>query len=72
MQAYLYQSGPYASIYLLGKGNNIPAEKFLMRVADDHPEEFAKMINLLDHSCALRPWPPKKQTENQHARKWIV
>jgi phage-related protein len=63
MQAYLFQSGPHASIYLLGKGNNRPAEEFLTTVADDHPEEFAKLLSLLDHSCT-HGLPKNKQKIN--------
>ena len=63
MQAYLYQSGPHASIYLLAKGNNRPAEEFLMKVADNQPEEFAKLTSLLDYSCA-HGLPKNKQKIN--------
>ncbi len=51
MKALHYQSGSACRIYLLAEGNNCPAERFLIQAANDHPEEFAKLIKLLDYSC---------------------
>ena len=63
MDALLFQSGPACRVYLLANGSNCPAEEFLTEAASLHPEEFAKLIKLLDHSCD-HGLPKNKQKVN--------
>ena len=63
MEAFLYQSGPACRIYLLADGSNCPAEDFLSQAARLHPDEFAKLTKLLDHSCD-HGLPKNKQKVN--------
>ena len=63
MEAILYQSGPACRIHLLADGTNRPAEDFLETSGELHPDEFAKLIKLLDYSCEHGP-PKNKQKVN--------
>lgn len=63
MEAFLYQSGPACRIYLLADGANCPVEDFLTTTANLHPDEFAKLTKLLDHSCE-HGLPKNKQKVN--------
>jgi phage-related protein len=63
MEAHLYQSGSACQIYLLADGRNCPAADFLSKAANRHPDEFAKLTKLLDHSCA-HGLPKNKQKIN--------
>ena len=63
MEAFLYQSGPACRVYLLADGPSCPAEDFLSESAKFHPDEFAKLTKLLDHSCD-HGLPKNKQKVN--------
>ncbi len=63
MQALLYQSGSACRIYLLAEGSKCPAAAFLTEAATDHPDEFAKLVSLLDHAT-VHGLPKNKQKVN--------
>ena len=63
MQALLYQSGSACRIYLLAEGSKCPAAAFLTEAANDHPDEFAKLVSLLDHAT-VHGLPKNKQKVN--------
>jgi phage-related protein len=63
VNAFLYQCGAASRVYLLADGSNCPAEDFLTETATLHPDEFAKLTKLLDHSCDYG-LPKNKQKVN--------